>query len=120
VARVNLNRVQATALASRLLDALENNQDATAVLPAYDYREEIARIVMEGLGIDPTIAAEGLGVRARRGRGQGRGRGNRPQPVPAVRSPTHAQGPRAPRRISSPVPAGFEHNRGPGFISFHI
>jgi hypothetical protein len=30
------------------------------------------------------------------------------------------QGPRGPRRITSPVPAGFEHNRGPAFIPFCI
>jgi hypothetical protein len=123
VARVNLNRAQATALASRLITALENNQDAAPVLPAYNYGEEVARIVAEGLGIDPVIAAEGLGVRTRGSRGQGRGQGNRPQPVPATRSPTHAQqaqGPRAPRRVPSPVPAGFEHNRGPAFIPFRI
>jgi hypothetical protein len=51
VARVNLNRAQATALASRLIDALEDHQDAAAVPPAYDYREEIACIIAEGLGI---------------------------------------------------------------------
>jgi hypothetical protein len=31
-----------------------------------------------------------------------------------------AQGPQASRRASSPVPAGFEHNRGPAFIPFRI
>jgi hypothetical protein len=123
VARINLNRAQATALASRLLDALENNQDAALVPPAYDEADEFARIVAEGLGIDPAVAAEGLGIRTRGGRGQGRGRGNRPQPVSDARSPAHpqqTQGPRAPRRIASPVPAGFEHNRGPAFIPFRI
>jgi hypothetical protein len=123
VARINLNCAQATVLASHLADALENHQDATPVLPAYDYGEEIVHIVMEGLGIDTAVAAEGLGVRTRGGRGQGRGRGNRPQPVPDARRPANArqaQGPPAPRRTSSPVPAGFEHNRGPAFIPFHI
>jgi hypothetical protein len=123
VARVNLNRAQATALASRLINALEDHQDAAQVLPAYDYGEEVARIVAEGLGIDPVVTAEGLGVRAGGGRGQGRGRGNRPQSVPDARRPAHAQqaqGPQAPRRISSPVPASFEHNRGLAFISFCI
>jgi hypothetical protein len=91
VARVNLNRAQATALASRLINALEDHQDAAPIPPAYDYREEVARIVAEGLGIDPAVAAEGLGVCARGGRGQGRGRGNRPQSVPDARRPTHAQ-----------------------------
>jgi hypothetical protein len=74
VARFNLSRAQATALATRLVDSLEqNHQDATEVPPAYDYREEFARIVAEGLGIDPDIAAEGLGVRHRRGRHGGQG-----------------------------------------------
>jgi hypothetical protein len=123
VARVNLNRAQATALASRLLDALEDNQDAAPVPPAYNEAEEFARIVAEGLGIEHAVAAEGLGIRTRGGRGQGRGRGNRPQAVPDARRPANAQqaqGPRAPRRVQSPVPAGFEHNRGPGYIPFRI
>jgi hypothetical protein len=123
VARVNLNRAQATALASRLLNALENNQDAAPVPPAYNEADEFAHIVAESLGIDPVVAAEGLGIRTRGGRGQGRGRGNRPQSVPDARRPAHAQqaqGPRAPRRIASPVPAGFKHNRGPAFIPFRI
>jgi hypothetical protein len=123
VARINLNRAQATALASRLLDALEDNQDAAPVLPAYSGADEFARIVAESLGIEPAVAAEGLGIRARGGRGQGRGRGNGSQAVPDARRPANAQqaqGPRAPRRVASPVPAGFEHNRGPAFIPFCI
>jgi hypothetical protein len=63
MARVNLNRAQATALAGRLLDALENNEDATMVPPACDYGEEIAQVIAEGLGIEEAIAAEGLGIR---------------------------------------------------------
>jgi hypothetical protein len=62
VARVNLNRAQATALASRLIDALEDHQDAAPVPTVQDYGEEIARIVAEGLGIDHAVAAKGLGV----------------------------------------------------------
>jgi hypothetical protein len=123
VARINLNRAQATALASRLLDALEDNQDAAPVPPVYSDADEFTRVVAESLGIDPAVAAEGLGIRTRGGRGQGRGRGNRSQAVPDARRPANAQqtqGPRAPRRIASPVPAGFEHNRGPAFIPFRI
>jgi hypothetical protein len=123
MARINLNRAQATALASRLVNALEDHQDAAPVPPAYNYGEEIARIVAEGLGVEQAVVAEGLGVHTRRSRGQGRGRGNRPQPVPDARRPAHAQqvqSPPAPRRVSSPVPAGFEHNRGPAFIPFRI
>jgi hypothetical protein len=62
VARVNLNHAQATVLASRLINALENHQDTVEVPPAYDYGEEIARIVAEGLGVEQAIVAEGLGV----------------------------------------------------------
>jgi hypothetical protein len=123
MARINLNRTQATALATNLINALENHQDAAQVPPAYDYGEEIANLVAEGLGIDQAVAAEGLGVRARGGRRQGRGRGNGSQQIPTARSPTHTQqtqGPRAPRRVASPVPAGFEHNRGPAYIPFRI
>jgi hypothetical protein len=68
VARVNLNRTQATALAANLLDALEDHQDAAPVPPARDYREEFARVVTESLGISVATAAEGLGLRSRRGR----------------------------------------------------
>jgi hypothetical protein len=79
MARFNLSRVQATALATRLVNSLEQNyQDATEVPPAYDYGEEFAQIVAEGLGIAPDVAAEGLGVRNRRGQHGGQGRGNRP------------------------------------------
>jgi hypothetical protein len=123
VARINLNRAQATALASRLLNALKDHQDAALVPPPYNYGEEMAHIVAEGLGVEPAVVAEGLGVCTRGGRGQGRGRGNRPQSVPDARRPAHAQqaqGPPAPRRTVSPVPAGFEHNRGPAFIPFRI
>jgi hypothetical protein len=123
VARVNLNCAQATALASNLLNALKNHQDAAPILPPYNYGEEIALIVAEGLGLGQDVVAEGLGVCTRGGRGQGRGRGNRPQSVPDARRPTHvqqAQSPRTPRRVSSPVPAGFEHNRGPAYIPFRI
>jgi hypothetical protein len=122
VARVNLNRAQATALASRLINALENNQDATPILPPTNYGEEIVHIIANGIGVDQAVVAKGLGVRTRGGQGQGRGQGNRPQSVPDARRPVQeqAQGPRTPRRISSPVPAGFEHNRGPAFIPFRI
>jgi hypothetical protein len=119
VARVNLNRAQATALATNLINALENHQDAALVPPVYDYGEEVAHIVAEGLGIDQAVAAEGLGVRTR----GGRGRGNGPQSVPNARCPAHvqqAQGPRTPRQVSSPVLPGFEHNRSLAFISFRI
>jgi hypothetical protein len=74
MARFNLSRAQATALAARLIDNLEqNNEDTAEVPPAYDYGEEFARIITEGLGIPPAIAAEGLGVRARRGQRGGQG-----------------------------------------------
>jgi hypothetical protein len=124
MARFNLSRAQATALATRLIDSLEqNHQDATEVPPTYDYGEEFARIVAEGLGIAPDVAAEGLGVCNRRGRRSGQGRGNQPQPVPDARRPANPQSTQEclpARRPSSPTPAGFEHNRGPAFIPFRI
>jgi hypothetical protein len=124
VARFNLSHAQATALATSLVDSLdENHQDTPEVPPGYNYGEEFAQIVAEGLGIAPDVAAEGLGVRNRRGRRGGQGRGNRPQPVPDARRPANAQPTqeRLPaRRPSSPTPAGFEHNRGPAFIPFRI
>jgi hypothetical protein len=123
VARINLNHAQATALASSLINALENHQDAAPISPPYSYGEEITHIVAEGLGVEQAVVAEGLGVRTRGGRGQGRGQGNRPQSVPNAGRPAdvqQAQGPRTPRRAPSPVPAGFEHNRGPAYIPFRI
>jgi hypothetical protein len=122
VVRINLNRAQATALASNLIDALENHEDAAVVPPPYDYGREFARIIAKGLGIEEAVAAQGLGIPAGRGQNRGQGRGGRPQPVPDSRRPTNpqqAQGARA-RRATSPVPAGFEHNRGPAFIPFRI
>jgi hypothetical protein len=49
VARFNLNHAQATALAARLLDTLEDNEDTPAIPPPYNYSREIAEIVAEGL-----------------------------------------------------------------------
>jgi hypothetical protein len=54
--------MQATALAAGILNALEDNKDAPAVPPSYNYGMEIANIVAEGLGIDLAVAAEGLGI----------------------------------------------------------
>jgi hypothetical protein len=123
VARVNLNRTQATVLAANLLDALEDHQDAAPVLPVHDYREEFARVVAESLGISVATAAEGLGLRSRRGRRGGQGRGNRPQSIPHNEHPPNTQ-PTQPRQSArrpvSPTPPGFEHNRGPAFIPFRI
>jgi hypothetical protein len=124
VARFNLSHAQATALATSLVDSLdENHQNTPEIPPDYSYGEEIAWIVAEGLGITPDAAAEGLGVHNRRGRRGGQGRGSRPQPVPDARHPANAQPTqeRLPaRRPSSPTPAGFEHNQGPAFIPFRI
>jgi hypothetical protein len=92
VARFNLSRAQATALATRLVDSLEQNHQNTAEdPPAYDYREEFAQVIAEGLGIPPNVAAEGLGICNRRGRRRGQGRGNQPQPVPDARCPANPQ-----------------------------
>jgi hypothetical protein len=124
VARFNLSRAEATALAARLTTSLgQDNQDATPVPPVHDYREEFARVVTESLGISTTVAAEGLGLRSQRGRQRGQGRGNRSQPVPDNEQPRNMQ-PTQPHQIScrpsSPTPPGFEHNQGPAFIPFHI
>jgi hypothetical protein len=123
VARINLNRTQATALANNLVDALENHQNPAPVSPVRDYQEEFARVVAESLGISTATAAEGLGLRSRRGRRGGQGRGNRSHPVPDNERPSNAQ-PTQPRqsarRPASPTPPGFEHNRGPAYIPFRI
>jgi hypothetical protein len=123
VARVNLNRAQATALANNLVNALENHQNPAPVSPVRDYQEEFARVVAESLGISAATAAEGLGLRSRRGRRGGQGRGNRSRPVSDNERPINAQ-PTQPRqsarRPASPTPPGFEHNRGPAYIPFRI
>jgi hypothetical protein len=123
VARINLNRAQATALANNLTDALENHQNPAPVSPVRDYQEEFARVVAESLGISAATAAEGLGLRSRRGRRGGQGRGNRSHPVPDNERPSNAQ-PTQPRqsarRPASPTPPGFEHNQGPAYIPFRI
>jgi hypothetical protein len=127
VARINLNRTQATALATNLISALENNQDTPAVPPAYDYGAEISRIIADGLGLDQVVVAEGLGIRAGGSHQGGQGRGGRPGQVPDARRPanqTQASNSRNRRRPAarpvSPTPPGFEHNRGPAFIPFRI
>jgi hypothetical protein len=91
VARFNLNRAQATALAARILDALEDNEDATQVPLPYDYGREIANIVAVGLGIEPAIAAEGLGIQGGGGAHRGEGRGGRPRPVSNARRTANPQ-----------------------------
>jgi hypothetical protein len=69
VARFNLSRTEATALAARLATSLgQDHQDATPVSPVRDYREEFTRVVAESLCISVATAAEGLGLRSRRGR----------------------------------------------------
>jgi hypothetical protein len=114
VARFNLNCAQATALATRLLDALEqNHKDAVEVLPAYNYQGEFTHILAEGLGLSQAEVTEGLGLRGTGGQRQGQNRGGRPRPVPDARHPAHpqqAQGCRPPRRPTSLTPPGFEHN----------
>jgi hypothetical protein len=124
VARFNLSRAEATALAARLTTSLgQDNQDTAPVPPVRDYREEFARVVAESLGISAATAAKGLGLRSRRGRQGGQGRGNRPQPIPDNERPFNmrpTQPRQGARRPSSPTPPGFKHNRGPAFIPFRI
>jgi hypothetical protein len=65
LARFNLSRAEATALAAGLVSSLgEDHQDAAPVPPARDYQEEFARVVAESLGISTATAAEGLGLRS--------------------------------------------------------
>jgi hypothetical protein len=123
MAWVNLNRVQATALADRLISTLENHEDAIAVPLPYNYSREIANIITAGLGLDPKEVAEGLGVRNGGGQNRGQGRGSQPRPISNHQNPSNpqqAQVRRPARRPASPVPQGFEHNRGPAYIPFRI
>jgi hypothetical protein len=126
VARFNLSRAQATTLAGRLLDALEqNDQNPIEVPPAYNYGEEFAHIITEGLGIPPAVAAEGLGIRGGRRQRQNQGRGGQPQQLPDAQRPANppqaqASARQQARRPVSPTPLGFKHNQGPAFIPFRI
>jgi hypothetical protein len=82
VAHINLNRAQATALAGRFLNTLEqNHEDPIEVPPAHDYQGELTHILAEGLGIDQATVAEGLGLCGGGGQQRGQNRGGRPQPV---------------------------------------
>jgi hypothetical protein len=57
VARFNLSREEATALAASLTASLgEDDQDAAPVPQTRDFREEFARVVYESLGISTTPA----------------------------------------------------------------
>jgi hypothetical protein len=125
MARVNLNRAQATALATNLIRALEDNQDPGEIPPAYG--DEIAGILAEGLGRDRVIVAEGLGLRGGRGQRGGQNQGGRSGQVPDDRHPANllqAPASRNRRRPAArpvlPTPPGFEHNRGPAYIPFCI
>jgi hypothetical protein len=126
MARFNLSRVQATSLAAHLINSLEqNDQDTSEVPPAYDYGEEFARIIAEGLGIPPAVATKGLGIRSGGRQRQNRGRGGRPQQLPNAQCPANsppaqASARRPARRPVSPTPAGFKHNQGPTLVPFRI
>jgi hypothetical protein len=74
VARFNLSRAQAMALAACLVNSLkQNHQNAAEVLPPYDYGAEFVQIIADGLGIPATVAAKGLGICNRRGQRGGQG-----------------------------------------------
>jgi hypothetical protein len=89
VARFNLNRVQATALASSLINSLENNQDAAEVPPPYQAAGEFTRALSNALGIDEAALAKGLGLQGQRGSGRGQNRNRRSCPVPANKRPAN-------------------------------
>jgi hypothetical protein len=126
MARFNLSHVQATTLASRLVDALnQNGQNSAEVPPPYDYGYEFSRIIAEGLSIDQAVAAEGLGICSGRRQHQNRGRGGQSQQLPDAQCPANlpqvqATARQSVRRPVLPTPPGFEHNQGPAFIPFHI
>jgi hypothetical protein len=92
VARFNLNRAQATALASRLINALEqDHKDPTEVPPAYDYQGEFTRVLAEGLGLTQAEVTEGLGLRCGGGPQRGQNQGGRPRQVPNANHPANSQ-----------------------------
>jgi hypothetical protein len=95
--RVNLNRAQATALATNLINALENDENPCVVPPPYDYRGEITRILAEGLGLDQVVLAKGLGLRGRGGPHRGQDQGGRPRQVPDARHPANPPQTQTPR-----------------------
>jgi hypothetical protein len=103
MARVNLNRAQATVLAANLISALENDENPGAIPPPYDYREEITRILAEGLGLDQVVLAEGLGLRGGGGLHGGQNQGGRPRQVPDARRPANPPQAQAPRNRRCPA-----------------
>jgi hypothetical protein len=95
-------------------------ENPAEIPPAYDYQEEFARVLAEGLGLTQAEVTEGLDLR-RGGPQGGQNRGGRPWPVPDAHHPANSQqvqGCRSARRPASPTPLGFEHNRGPAYIPF--
>jgi hypothetical protein len=127
MARVNLNRAQATALETNLINTLENNEDPGTVPPPYNYGGEITRILTEGLGLNQVVLAEGLGLQGGGGPHRGQNRGGRPRQVPDARRPANPPQAQAARNRRCPAARpvsltllGFEHNRGPAYIPFHI
>jgi hypothetical protein len=127
MARVHLNRAQATALADNLISALKNHKDPVEVPPAYDYRGEITHILAKGLGLDQVVIAEGLGLRGGGDPQRGQNQGGQPRQVPDARRPANppqVQASRSQRcpaaQPISPTPLGFKHNRGPAYIPLRI
>ena len=104
MASFQLNREDATALATQLLQAFgEDHEDAVEVPPAYPAAE---------------TPAQGMGVQ--RGCRGGQNRGPR-QPIPVrVDTPPPYARPMPTRRVASPTPAGYVHNQGADYIPFTI
>jgi hypothetical protein len=123
--RFNLSHVQAMALASNLVNALEQGgQDTAEVLPPYDYCREFTHILAEGLGVNQAIIFKGLGICCGRGPRRGQNQGGIPQPVPGPRHPTDMQPTQATRQpIQQPIlptPLGFKHNQGHKILACYI
>jgi hypothetical protein len=90
VARINLSCVQATVLASRLVNTLDQNgQDPTEVLLPYDYGDKFSHIIAEGLGISQAVTAKGLGIHSGIHQCQNQGRGGQSQQLPDAQRPTN-------------------------------
>jgi hypothetical protein len=83
MAQFNLNCAQATVLVSRLINTLEQDgQNPIEVLPPYDYAREFMHVLAEGLRLNPTQVAKGLGLHGRGGPVRGQNQGGQPCPVP--------------------------------------
>ena len=105
VVNVNLNHAEAAILVDRLSSLIQEDDENTTALP-------------------PPYAPQRVGIQRGTRGGQGRSRTIQSNPtIITHHSPSPLERwatPHNERRLSSPVPTGFEHNRGIAYVPFNI